>query len=228
VSSQSKCEDRSTCWSLKTLYLWYCLAGAWYCRYSLEIRVAPGCAEDAAQLVAGCCPAAMRRPEHWQAQGQGQEESAAAAPGAGASTHGAGSTHLSFAIPQGDAELPELFAALEAGRWGRGACTCTCACRQRSIHRLPQDLLVSRLSTDRHVCGQLSARTRCHCRRCCAGRGRGCRSTHSAKRRWSRSSWLWRRAAAKGGSKIDEDGQLPAAAPCLALCAAPLPRSPLA
>ena len=148
------------CWSLETLYLWYCLcyclAGAWHCRYSLEMRVAPGCAEDAAQLVAGCCPAAMRRPEHWQAQGQGQGQGEVEAPGASASAQGDGSTHLSFAIPQGDADLPELFAALEAGRWGRGACTCVCAWRQRSSHRVPQDLLVSRLfNRPRHVCDAL-------------------------------------------------------------------------
>lgn len=76
-------------------------------------------------------------------------------------------------------------------------------------------------STARAMCVTL-----CHRRRCCAGRGRGCRSTHSAKRRWSRSSWLWRRAAARGGSRSSSEGsQQPAATLAATPSAAPLPRS---
>jgi hypothetical protein len=64
----------------------------------------------------------VQHAEHWQAlqQGQGQEERpAAGAPGSeagGSERGGGGGTHLSFAIPQRQADLPSLFTALERGR----------------------------------------------------------------------------------------------------------------
>lgn len=117
-------------------------------RYSLELRVAPGCAAAAERLVAACCPAARRRATHWQAGADGVLEggmpgtagtagtagvagaagiagAAGAAGGAGEGAAVAGdymggegeeAAHLSFAIPQQQADLPALFAALEQGR----------------------------------------------------------------------------------------------------------------
>ena len=100
------------------------------CRYSLELRVAPGCAAAAKQLVARCCPAAQLLPDHWQVQGaaaaaaeaaEGAGSAAALLAGAG-SSGGAGAAaavamqHLGFTIPQRQADLPALFEALEGGR----------------------------------------------------------------------------------------------------------------
>lgn len=112
----------------------YCLENLYElpfeCSYSLELRVASGYAAAAEQLVTGCCPAARRREAHWRA-GE-QEGSAAGAAGAASAVGGAGeaaaiagggvceeaeeAVHLSFAIPQHQADLPALFAALEQGR----------------------------------------------------------------------------------------------------------------
>lgn len=81
------------------------------------MRVRPGCAEAAEQLVRRCCPGAAQRPQHWQARQAGGGEGAAAAATAGtAGVEGEGSCHLSFAIPQQQADLASLFEALEGGR----------------------------------------------------------------------------------------------------------------
>lgn len=96
--------------------------------------MARGYAAAAAQLVAACCPAAEHRPEHWQAQAaalatvgtahvatdpwhgagmSGGSEAGSEHGGAGNATQ-----HLSFCIPQTQADLPALFEALEHGRQG--------------------------------------------------------------------------------------------------------------
>ena len=118
------------------------------------MRVAPGCAAAAAQLVAVCCPAAVRRPEHWQAQSHEQEpepEGPAAEAGSSGSAQCDASTHLSFAIPQGDADLPALFAALEGGRWARGACTHAWQQANAAASRCPCLQQSAGPSTGRHV-----------------------------------------------------------------------------
>ena len=99
------CSCRSSCW------LMLCCA-VLCCRYSLEMRVAPGCTAAAEQLVAACCPAAHRRPQHWQADMPARGAEA----GGGADVADVGSAHLNFSIPQHQANLPALFAALERGR----------------------------------------------------------------------------------------------------------------
>lgn len=97
------------------------------------MRVGPGGAAAAEALVQRCCPAARRRPQRWQAGGGGGAAAAVAAGGYGpgsAPSGGAGAlepvaaapadAHLSFSIPQGAADLPALFAALEEGRCVKG------------------------------------------------------------------------------------------------------------
>lgn len=98
--------------------------------------MAPGCAAPAERLVAACCPAARRHAAHWRAGADGALEggvpSTAGAAGTAGTAGGAGeaaavagadmggegeeAAHLSFAIPQQQADLPALFAALEQGR----------------------------------------------------------------------------------------------------------------
>lgn len=115
----------------------YCLENLYKlpfeCRYSLELRVASGYAAAAEQLVTGCCPATRRREAHWRAgEQEGSAAGAAGVVGAASAVGGAGeaaaaagggvceeaeeAVHLSFAIPQHQADLPALFAALEQGR----------------------------------------------------------------------------------------------------------------
>ena len=67
---------------------------AWWCRYQLELRAAPGQAGAALALVRRACPAAALREQD--------------------------GLHLSFSIPRQGMDLPGLFAAIEGGQ-GRAA-----------------------------------------------------------------------------------------------------------
>lgn len=91
----------------------------WYRRYSLEMRVPAGCVAAAQQLVTRCCPGARRRPEHWQAAaaaGLAADDQQGDGTGQRGGEDSGGSTHLSFMIPQHQADLPGLFDALEGSR----------------------------------------------------------------------------------------------------------------
>ncbi len=103
-------------------------------RYCLELKVARGYTAAAAQLVAACCLAAEHRPEHWQAQAaalatvgtahvatdpwHGAGMSGGSEAGSEHGAAGNATQHLSFCIPQTQADLPALFEALEHGRQG--------------------------------------------------------------------------------------------------------------
>ncbi|KAL4853959.1 ATP-binding cassette sub-family A member 3 [Chlorella vulgaris] len=89
--------------------------------YSLEMRVPAGCVAAAQQLVTRCCPGARRRPEHWQAAaaaGLAADDQQGGGTGQRGGEDSGGSTHLSFMIPQHQADLPGLFDALEGSRSG--------------------------------------------------------------------------------------------------------------
>ena len=123
--------------------------------------MAPGCAAAAEQLVDACCPAARRRTAHWRAGADGGLEfgaaGAAGTAGAAVVTGAAGSArrdaaddgggeeaaHLSFAIPQQQADLPALFAALEEGRWVQKEGRLHVCCRARASNWARRSVLLA-------------------------------------------------------------------------------------
>jgi hypothetical protein len=95
-------------------------------RYSLEMRVPPGCAAAAAQLVARVCPAAQRRADSWRPATPGLDGQAGHGAAGGG---GEGDVHLGFLIPRKQADLAALFAELEAARWALWAGLGTQSCQ---------------------------------------------------------------------------------------------------